>query len=424
MNAKTLSKWIAVMLVGLLTVFIYHPRFRRHSIRVAGFESTALAQSIAEHGTFSNPFYSLNTGPSAHLAPLYPAYLALFMKVFPTDQAVGSALVWASLIELALQLMLLPLLAERLGLGFWTGIVGGLVWILSGIPPMFLWESTLAALLIVGAAFLMQTSFAEKMSRRQLLISGLLWGVLLLLQPVVIAVLPFWLLLLHFRSQRSRSEKILLAVLPLLIVAPWIARNWAVFHRPVFIRDNLGLELAVSNNDCASALFETNDLKHCFDSTHPNMNYEEALKVREMGEVDYNRLRMREAQDWIWKNPKQFAALTAQRFAAFWFPPLVLNHNNGSVWRPWLLDLFTWLSLPGMFLMWRNARVAAYVVGLWLVFFPPIYYFIQVMDRYRYPIFWASCLAGSYFIAELMRPLVGAQRHRAPVAKVSSAPQL
>src|ERR1700742_4935239 len=87
MNARTLLKLIAVMLLGLLTIFVYHPRFKRHSVRVAGFESAALAQSIADHGEFSNPFYSLNTGPSAHLAPLYPAYLALFIKVFRSDQA-------------------------------------------------------------------------------------------------------------------------------------------------------------------------------------------------------------------------------------------------------------------------------------------------------------------------------------------------
>jgi hypothetical protein len=409
MSAKALTRFLAVIGLGILTIWVYHPRFAEHTIRVGGFESTALAQSIADHGEFSNPFHPLDTGPSAHLAPLYPAYLALFIKAFRSDSAVGDALVWASLLELALQLMLLPILAEGLGLGFWTGVVAGLAWIFAGIPPMFLWESTLAAVLIVYAALLMQRSFSPEMSRSELVISGLVWGALLLLQPVVIAVLPFWLLLLHFRSHRSLGQKIVLALLPLVIVAPWMVRNFLVFHRPVFIRDNLGLELAVSNNDCASPLFETNDQRRCFESTHPNVNYQEALKVRDMGEVAYNRVRMKEATDWIRANPGQFALLTVERFEVFWLPPQVVNHNNGMVWNPRVLQLFTLLSIPGIILMWRNSPVAAWILGLWLVFFPSIYYFIQFMDRYRYPILWATFLAGSYFIVEMARGLAGLQ---------------
>ncbi len=410
MNTKAKLKGIAVIVLGLLTIYVYRPRSERHSIRVAGFESTALAQSIADRGEFSDPFGMLPTGPSAHLAPLYPAYLALFMKVFPTDLAAGNAAVWASLLELALLLMLFPLLAQRLGLGFWTGIVAALAWILSGIPPIVLGESTLAALLILCVAFVMRSALSADLSRSHLWLSGLLWGVLLLLQPVVVAVFPFWLLLLHFRSPRTRREKILLAVVPLLIVAPWSVRNFVVFHRPVFIRDNLGLELAVSNNSCASALFETNDQERCFESTHPNFSYAEAIRVREMGEVEYNRVRMKEATNWMRENPKPFGMLTAQRFSVFWFPPRTLNNKNGIVWSPWLLDIFSFLSLPGLILMWRNSRSAAYIMGLWLVFFPPVYYFIQFMDRYRHPIFWVTFLAGSYFITEMARGLVGARR--------------
>jgi hypothetical protein len=210
-------------------------------------------------------------------------------------------------------------------------------------------------------------------------------------------------------------------MLPILIVAPWIVRNWVVFHRPVFIRDNFGLELSVSNNDCANALFEVNDQNGCWAQTHPNYNYAEAQKVREMGEAEYNRMKLREAVGWIRGDPTRFADLTAQRFIAFWLPPHSLNKGNGMIWRPFGVQLFTLLSLPGLFLMWRNSRGAAYVVGLWLVFFPLIYYFIQFMDRYRYPIFWASFLAGSYFITEVTRGLVGARRPQVDQEPVVSA---
>ena len=43
----------------------------------SGYESVSIARSLAETGRFANP-YILNTGLTAHLAPLYPALLALF----------------------------------------------------------------------------------------------------------------------------------------------------------------------------------------------------------------------------------------------------------------------------------------------------------------------------------------------------------
>ena len=422
MRMVKLSKWVAVLVLGIVSLYVFRPRSHRQTLDMRGFEPFALAQSLVEHRGFSDPFQTAPTGPSAHVAPLYPAYLALIMKLFGTGVMGVRAVAWMTVLILVLQLMLLPVLARQMGLGFWSGFLASLGWLAAGIPPILIWESTLTALLVVCAALLMHRSFVAKLSMRDLIFSGLVWGALLLVQPAVLAVLPFWLLLLHIRSQSSWLQKVALLALPLIIVLPWAVRNFTVFHRPVFIRDNLGLELAVSNNSCASPLFETNDESGCFALTHPNENYDEALKVQQLGEVQYNRVRMREALAWIAGNPSAFATLSAERFVDFWVPPPGRNKGNGIVWRPWVLDLVTLLSIPGLIFMWKNARRAAYVIGLWLVFFPPIYYIIQFMDRYRYPIFWATFLAAGYFVTEVAGAFVGNKVSETSDAKAHSEP--
>ncbi len=63
MRRTELAKWIAVIALGSVTIWAYHPRYKHSSINVRGFETFALAESIAEHRGFSDPFQTLRTGP-------------------------------------------------------------------------------------------------------------------------------------------------------------------------------------------------------------------------------------------------------------------------------------------------------------------------------------------------------------------------
>lgn len=404
---STLLQWIAVIVVGISSLWVNWPDYPAGTqIKANGYETFALAESIVKKHSFSDPFWVLPTGPSAHLAPLYPAYVAAIIEIFGHGSVAVGILLGSMTFMLAAQQMLLPFLAKHLGLGFWTGVLASVGWLASGIPPTFVAENTMAGLLTVIAAFLMARSFTKEISWKFVLLWAVVWGALLLLQPVVILILFSWLVLLHFSSRISIRHKIALGLLPILLVAPWIVRNFVVFHRPVFIRDNLGKELANSNNSCASPLFAENRQTGCFASSDPNLNYEEAEKVRSWGEPEYNSVRLREAVSWIKSSPGAFLDLSTRRFAAFWFPPFSSEQSEGELSRPWILYAFTVASIPGLFLMWRKARPAAYVIGLWLLFFPWIYYFLQFLGRYRWPILWATFLAGSYVLTVLATQFV------------------
>ncbi|MGB9490781.1 MAG: hypothetical protein WCA92_09965 [Terriglobales bacterium] len=401
-------RWTAVIGLVVATVVLYRPHYSVNSnLNLSGYEMFAVAESLVQHHSFSDPFDPMPTGPTAHVGPLFPAYLAFVITVFGRGSAAVSFLMWWATALAALQVAILPVLAKELHLGFWTGALAGAGWLASLIPPASFTEVTFTSFLVIAASFLMARCFAAGLSRLQWLLWAAVWAAILLLQPAAVLVLVFCVALVHFQSRRSARQKIALVLLPVLLVAPWMARNLLVFHKLFFVRDNLGMEMAVSNRSCATALFDINDADGCFASTHPNENYEEAMRVRELGEIEYNRLRMREAIEWIGANRGRFAELSLERFEAFWFPPVSRRPGNGVILRPWVLDCFTLLSIPGLFVMWKNARVGSYVAGLWLVFFPLTYYFFQFLMRYRYPILWATFVPGSYFVVELVRGIVG-----------------
>ncbi len=411
MHVARLLRSIAVIGLVVATLVLYRPHYSPKSeVKLRGYELFAVAESLVQHHSFADPFDPLPTGPTAHVGPLYPAYLALVLTVFGRGSTAVGFLLWCATLMLALQLAMLPALTRQLHLGFWTGVLAGVAWLAALIPPAAFTEVTFTSFLVIAASFLMAKSFAGQLSKSQLFIWAVVWAALFLMQPVTVVVLVFCVVLLHLRSCTTMRQKLALALLPMLLVTPWIARNFLVFHKLFFVRDNLGMEMAVSNRSCATALFDINDSDGCFASSHPNENLLEAFKVRDMGEIEYNRLRMQEAIEWIRAHPGTFTRLSAERFEAFWFPPVSVRPGNGVILRPWVLDCFTLLSIPGLFIMWKNARPSIYVAGVWLAFFPLTYYFFQFLMRYRYPILWATFVPGSYFIVELVLGIAGKER--------------
>jgi hypothetical protein len=228
---------------------------------------------------------------------------------------------------------------------------------------------------------------------------------MLWINPAPLLVMLAWLAFVWVETKLPPNQKLALLIVPFVLVSPWLVRNYATFGHLVFMRDNLGLELAVSNNPCSTFWFKANEFSDCFGENHPNKSLAEAEKVRELGEYAYNQMRMRQALNWIRSNPRHFLILTGQRFVAFWLPSVTGNPFSDTRMPAGLLLIWfmALLSVPGLWLMWKQNREAAAVLMLWLLFFPPMYYIIQFDVRYRYPILWVTSIPAAFFVKELAR---------------------
>ena len=400
-----LVRWLIAVLIFGATLYCYYAPYHPHGLCGLGYESLQLACSLAQKGTLSDPFQVMATGPSAHLAPLFPAFVSLLMKWFGESTYAGWALGWAAITMIGIHLALLPFLTRRFGLGFSPGVIAAAVFLLAKIQPYVMWESFYVALLAVVLSWLMHETVAGASSSAKVIVTAVLWAVVLWTNPVPLLVLLPWLAWVVIWTKVPRNQKLALLILPFLIISPWLVRNYRVFGHFIFMRDNLGLELAVSNNSCAAFTFNANEFSQCFQENHPNEGIVEAARVRDLGEYEYNRVRMREAVNWIRRNPDRFFALTGQRLVAFWFPsptgnPFEARGTPPGILLGWFMVL---LSFPGLWLMWKKNREATGILLLWLVLFPPIYYVIQFDLRYRYPILWATFVPAGFFLAELAK---------------------
>ena len=366
-------------------------------------EATHLALSLATGEGFQNPFALEETGPTAHVAPGYPFLYAGVLRVFGTGPIAAwavrlltigaNALMWSLMVVFA-RVWKLP---DRVGL-IAAGVGGALP-----IPgSCFKWESVLAGLVLVGCACFAARCLSNPRSSRPWIESGLLWGVGFLITPVFLSTWLGWLLLTVYFVKKPRGPIAFLAILPLAVIAPWIARNDQVFHTFVLIRDNLGIELASSNSDCATAWAKRNARSGCLALTHPSVNPDLLHRLRQAGEISFNAEQMKRALAWIETNPARFAELSAQRLLWFWLPPADREEGTFAALNALLVGALTLLSLPGLWMLCRKHPRCGLFCASVLLLYPLVYYFLQLDLRYRYPILWITVLGVAWGISDLI----------------------
>jgi hypothetical protein len=287
---------------------------------------------------------------------------------------------------------LLPLAAISLGLAMRAGFLAGLI---GAIVPFHIitelrgGEYGMVGLLLV--LLFLVTVWLQRRGRLSLGLGfeyGAMWGAALLVFASFLAVFVGWLALIAIRIRKGTGAFIAGAALgALVLLSPWPIRNWRTLGSPVLLRSNFGLEMRVSNNDYAKGSMPENIETGVFDRYHPIKNKDEARRVAELGEVEYNRQALRSALGWIGQNPKPFVLLTLRRIYLFWFP---------KGWVPWQTTpviILQLVSLCGWFLVARKIRSFALqlVLILWITY-PAVYYFLQMDSRYRYPVHWSVLL--------------------------------
>jgi hypothetical protein len=126
---------------------------------------------------------------------------------------------------------------------------------------------------------------------------GLVWGIVALLNPTVLALAPAFAIW-QLRNRKGRVYLGSAACIAALCVSSWLIRNYLTFHHPVFIRDNLGVELRVGNQPGHNG-FWSGEL-------HPDRNDYELSRMVELGEVEYSRVSEQEALRTIGAGPSEF----------------------------------------------------------------------------------------------------------------------
>jgi dolichyl-phosphate-mannose-protein mannosyltransferase len=385
-------------------------------------EPGQVAISLSERGQFADP-YATPTGPTAHVAPLMPLILALFIKIFGNVETAWLASRLLECVVIALFAAMLPSVAERFGLSRRAGIVAGAVAAL----PTFLWIETngkFETTYILLATTLLVTFTAHRLTHNHLFgttrswaLTGLAWGLGVLitptLLPVLFALLAYGMVLRADNTRLKPRQAAAALAAAALVFVPYSVQRSLALRAPVLVRSNFGLELFLSNNDRAQARFLENMAPGgVVRQHHPLARRREAIRVRTMGEGAYNATLRRRAVAWIVRHPARFTRLTLIRAKEFWFPTSNSALKTAFLWGVaiagigWLASLALGRDPEGATLG-RSWLVALFAFSL-------IQYVIQADVRYRYPVQGLLLLATSAGAVELFRT----RRRQPPSADV------
>jgi len=368
-----------------------------------GWEMGRLARSIALGQGFSSPT-DLPTGPSAWAAPVYPYILAGVFKRFGIYTAASAWVIltfnsiFGALTCLTLYGIGKRMYGEPVGRGAawaWAVFPYAIYW-----PTRVVWETSLTAFLL-SLALLLTLRLADAPARRRWwILFGLLWGLLLLTNPAVCSMMPFCLLwLVYQRGDHARFvAAALTVVIAFLVATPWMVRNYRVFGKFVFIRDNLPLEMHEANNARSQGLWTRNE--------HPGNDPDAMRDFQRLGELGFMEEKKAQVRQFIQDHPGQFLWFTLERVMYFWIaPPQATIVAGYDLWisRHVNFALGAVFAFAGLWLTFRDRIHGGFLLACFMLIYPLPYYLVNPFVRYKHPIEPEMLLLIVYLFCEARR---------------------
>jgi hypothetical protein len=370
-----------------------------------GFEAGRIGAALATGRGYADPFSNFfvqHTGPTAWLPPLYPLFLGGVFKLFGVYTPFSAWVILAvGCILSALTARAVWEMGARLA-GMRVARWAGWLWVLYPAAMQYavkwVWEMTQTTALFAWVIVLAMRMRAEPEVR---VVSrwawfGLAWGLIGLSNSTLLLFLPvcgLWVLAASWKTPARKAGfagAVLATALFTGSIAPWVARNFMVFHAFIPMRGNFGAELYLGNGPGA------NGLEMGWD--HPFLSAPQLRLYGQMGEVAYAKMRGAAAVAIIRQDPGRFVRNTLKRVDYFWFS--VPHPADDTWWVEFFRTLnFAFISIAGLLGLALALRRRLPGAGMWawaFVLLPLPYYAVTVHARFRHPLEPMICVLAVY----------------------------
>ena len=320
-------------------------------------------------------FQFMGNGKVAHDMPLTAITIAIMMKLF------GGSLYAPKLffvIVSSLNIYLIALLAYELSKSERTALLAALI---SCFYPFFIFYSTLFLSETLFLFFITLIFYLVVKERNQnTVIISVVVGITHLVRPTFLYFYPILLLVLGYFRKMSIKFIVLNSLVFLLIVSPWVIRNYQKLD--VFL---------LTTTSSGQVLWEANNPWNTTGGV--SLSYDKSLSyLKEIPEFDNeyetDNYKKQKAIEFISNNPKQFVKNSWKKFKRFWNLRPNSEQHQADIYKivsmtsfgPVLLFFLVWLVLPGTINRYTLA------IPLFVCYYTVIHLVTVSSIRYRLPI--------------------------------------
>ncbi len=394
--------------VGLIVRLLYMTLAHTYHVRPAqdhfafGWESGRIARALVTGFGYADPFTG-HTGPTAWLPPLYPLLLAAIFKLFGVYTPVSawvalainclaSAAIIPAVYAIALRLFWTSPKAESIAV--WSGWIWALYPAAMQYGVRWLWEMSITACLFTWSlvlAFSIRDAQREKGAQAGVTAAwaafGLTWGLIALSNSTLLLFFPvcvLWMLgapdQTRFAFRKQLVQASVACLLLIACLAPWIGRNWLVFHAVIPMRSNFGAELY------SSLLEDHNGFE--LGTTIPLAPHDpKLLRYKALSEHAFVHDQMLRSEHYLASHKERFAKLAAIRFYFFW---VSTPHVDTPPFQEWVrVESYCFASLAGLMglalALWNRVEGAG-LLAWSFVLLPLPYYLVNASARFRHPL--------------------------------------
>lgn len=343
------------------------------------------AITLLEEGTFRTENDQKGLGSSTYRPPLYPLFLAGVYGLFGKDprnayiaQSVLGALLLIGVYQLGKRISP-EKIREAVGL---TAMGCCAVY-----PPLIaycgiLLSEILFITLLVWAVFCL---LKPEQSSKNLILTGLLFGLANLTRPITFPLLLFLLLLLWLTRQLKLNQLVSVLAIFFITLSPWVIRNYLEFHELVLVDNSSGINLVAGNNDQGKGDYTRGYTE--------SWMYQDALK-NSSNIVEFDRRLIANNNRWIQTHPTKYAQLFLKRLGYYFISEHEFYFQDYKWQRiPWhktevnltfrmVLQVIALLTFIACIVLGYPAGICIGLAGFFFYIFPAIalYY-----TRYRHP---------------------------------------
>jgi hypothetical protein len=401
--------WVGFLIRVLYITIIHTYRIRPQEDHLQfGWEMGRIARALATGYGYSDPFTG-HSGPTAWSPPLYPLLIAGVFKIFGvytaasawvllTINSIFSAATAPVVYEIAMRCFGHTGRARKIAL--WSGWLWALYPAAMQFAVRWIWDMCITAFLFsvilvialrvrgVGEEPTADRATGQRETTALWAAFGILSGLVVLFNSTVLLFLPacgLWMLAGAFKRKGPILPELLRSSLACFLVlaciAPWMIRNYTVFHAFIPMRGNLGAELH------QSVLKEHEGFP--WGATIPVCDVCPVFKqYQQMGEYAYVHREGELAKQEIRAHKLRFLGYSLKRFFFFWVSvPKPPEHGflNEAI-RKGNYFFLNLASLLGLALALKQ-RIPGAVLFAWAFALVPLtYYFITVQARFRHPL--------------------------------------